>query len=168
MIGTQDRRNAVMLIAEAVAGGARQSKACAEIGISERTYRRWTSRGDVQADQRPLVDRSAPSNKLSAAERQAVLASCNAEEFASLPPSQIVPRLADRAFTWLRSRVSIASKVGLAGCVSKGSSSTEAAPNLLGAASRPGVTRQQGRARSGPGILPGCQARSWACSSTST
>ena len=96
MIGTQDRRNAVMLIAEAVAGGARQSKACAEIGISERTYRRWTSRGDVQADQRPLVDRSAPSNKLSAAERQAVLASCNAEEFASLPPSQIVPRLADR------------------------------------------------------------------------
>ena len=45
---------------------------------------------------RPLVPRPEPANKLSAAERAAVLEVCNSKEFASLPPSQIVPKLADQ------------------------------------------------------------------------
>jgi putative transposase len=43
-----------------------------------------------------LVQRPEARNKLSAEERAAVLAVCNCDEFASLPPSQIVPGLADQ------------------------------------------------------------------------
>jgi putative transposase len=64
--------------------------------ISERTLRRWAKGGQVQPDQRPLIQRPEPRNKLSEGERAAVLAVCNCEEFASLPPSQIVPKLADQ------------------------------------------------------------------------
>ena len=42
------------------------------------------------------MPRPEPANKLSASERAAVLEACNSEEFASLPPSQIVPKLADQ------------------------------------------------------------------------
>ncbi|PIL19078.1 hypothetical protein P775_16490, partial [Puniceibacterium antarcticum] len=37
-----------------------------------------------------------PANKLSLGERAAVLDACNCEQFSSLPPSQIVPKLADQ------------------------------------------------------------------------
>lgn len=58
-----------------------------------RTIQRWRER---PADGRPTALRPEPRNKLSALERQAVLSLCNQPEFASLPPSQIVPRLADQ------------------------------------------------------------------------
>ena len=96
MISTPDRQTAVALINEAITAGARRAKACVELEISERTLRRWTKDGQVQPDQRPLVSRPEPANKLSAAERAAILEVCNSEEFASLPPSQIVPKLADK------------------------------------------------------------------------
>ena len=96
MISTPDRQTAIVLINEAVIAGARRAKACAELGLSERTLRRWTKGGEVHPDQRPLVPRPEPTNKLSAAERAAVLEVCNSQEFSSLPPSQIVPRLADQ------------------------------------------------------------------------
>ena len=96
MISTPYRQSAALLIEEAVTAGARRSKACAELEISDRTLRRWTKGGQVRADQRPLVPRPEPRNKLSEAERAAVLEVCNCEQFASLPPSQIVPRLADQ------------------------------------------------------------------------
>lgn len=63
--------------------------------ISLRTYRRWFQYGIVQADKRPEAERPAPSNKLTTYERQAIVDVCNESEFASLPPSQIVPRLLD-------------------------------------------------------------------------
>jgi transposase InsO family protein len=47
-------------------------------------------------DLRPLAERPSPVNRLSEDERDQIVATCNAAEFASLPPSQIVPRLADR------------------------------------------------------------------------
>jgi len=96
MISTPDRQTTVVLINDAITAGARRSKACAELEISDRTLRRWTKDGQVQPDLRPLVQRLEPANKLSAAERVAVLAACNSKEFSSLPPSQIVPRLADQ------------------------------------------------------------------------
>ena len=96
MISTPHRQTAVALINEAITAGARRSKACAELEISDRTLRRWTKHGEVQPDQRPLVLRPDPANKLSAEERAAVLEVCNSTEFASLPPSQIVPKLADQ------------------------------------------------------------------------
>ena len=42
MISTQDRRDAVTLIDEAMASGARLFRACAELDLCPRTYRRWT------------------------------------------------------------------------------------------------------------------------------
>lgn len=96
MISTPHRQTAVALINEAVTAGARRAMACAELEISDRTLRRWTKDGRVHPDQRPLVPRPEPANKLSADERTAVLDVCNSTEFASLPPSQIVPKLADQ------------------------------------------------------------------------
>src|SRR3954453_18327154 len=94
MISTPDRQNAIALIDQAKAAGARRTQACAELGIDERTYRRWRARDGAPQDRRPTAPRPAPINKLSEAERQAVLDTCNSLE--SLPPSQIVPRLADQ------------------------------------------------------------------------
>ncbi len=37
-----------------------------------------------------------PANKLSEEEREQIIAVANSEEFAHLPPSQMVPQLADR------------------------------------------------------------------------
>ncbi|WP_459874221.1 helix-turn-helix domain-containing protein, partial [Endothiovibrio diazotrophicus] len=70
--------------------------ACEEAGISLRTFQRWTSDGEIKEDQRPLVERPEPANKLSEEEREGILEACNQNEYASLPPSQIVPRLADK------------------------------------------------------------------------
>ena len=71
MISTLDRRNAALLISAATAAPARQFMACAEMEISERGLRRWTAGGPVREDQRPLVARPVPLDKLSEAERQA-------------------------------------------------------------------------------------------------
>lgn len=96
MISTPHRETAVALINDAVTAGARRAKVCSELEISDRTLRRWTKDGQVHADQRPLVPRPEPRNKLSTAERATVLEVCTSEEFASLPPSQIVPKFADQ------------------------------------------------------------------------
>jgi len=96
MISTPHRQTAVVLINDAITAGARRAKACFELEISDRTLRRWTKGGQIQPDLRPLVPRPEPANKLNAAERAAVLEACNSPEFASLPPSQIVPKLADQ------------------------------------------------------------------------
>lgn len=63
-----------------------------------RTFQRWVRDGDdaVKADSRTTSTRPAPANKLSEDERAQILAVANSEEFASLPPTQIVPTLADR------------------------------------------------------------------------
>ena len=88
-------RNTIMsLVEEAIAAGASQQRACATIGMSERTLQRWRQRPSV-ADRR--TDRvQQPSNKLSDLERQRILAIASSPEFGMLPPSQIVPRLADQ------------------------------------------------------------------------
>lgn len=95
MIKASDRQQAVTLIDEAVAAGARQHKACAILELSPRTYQRWTREGTVSGDGRPGAERPTPANKLSAEEKQAILDVSNSPAFRSLPPSQIVPSLAD-------------------------------------------------------------------------
>ncbi|MDH6147076.1 hypothetical protein OKW46_000998 [Paraburkholderia sp. WSM4179] len=50
----------------------------------------------MRADGRSTASRPKPSNKLSETYRQLILEVANSAEFASLPPSQIVPSLADR------------------------------------------------------------------------
>jgi putative transposase len=85
-----------MLIEEAKEAGARESATCQEIGVSQRTLQRWRSEGAPQEDQRPLAKRPVPCNKLNEEETMAVIDTANQPEFKSLPPSQIVPILADR------------------------------------------------------------------------
>ena len=85
-----------MLINTARQDGSRLTPACQVAGISVRTYQRWTEDGKVKPDCRPTAQRPEPANKLTTAERQCVLDICHRPEYASLPPGQIVPRLADQ------------------------------------------------------------------------
>lgn len=96
MINVSDRRNLVELIDCARLQGARLYPACKTVGISARTYQRWTEQSTVTADGRPDAQRPEPSNKLSQEEKKHIIKTCNTPEFASLPPGQIVPRLADQ------------------------------------------------------------------------
>jgi putative transposase len=97
LINVPDRLLCISLIREAAQSGCRLEKACDELGLSLRTLQRWVSDSEaVRADGRTTARRPPPQNKLSEGERQRILEVANDEEFASLPPSQIVPRLADR------------------------------------------------------------------------
>jgi transposase InsO family protein len=90
-----ERQLCLDLLQEAVSAGARQTLACAILGFAARTIQRWTESDTVLIDQRPL-QKTVPAHKLTLAERATVLAVANSAEFAHLPPSQIVPRLADQ------------------------------------------------------------------------
>ncbi len=79
------------LVDEAVRCGARQRRACEAVGLSERSLQRWRPGGE---DRRHGPHRPPP-NKLAAAERQRVLETVNGPQYCDLPPTQIVPRLAD-------------------------------------------------------------------------
>jgi putative transposase len=85
-----------VLITTARQDGARLAPACQVAGISVRTYQRWTSTGNVRADRRPTAQRPEPANKLTTEERHRVLVICHQPAYASLPPGQIVPMLADQ------------------------------------------------------------------------
>ncbi len=91
-----ERQLIVAWLGSAVAAGARKIRACQEIGLSLRTLQRWTETEVIQADARTIVTRPTPRNALSEVERQTIVTLCNSPEYAHLPPSQIVPRLADQ------------------------------------------------------------------------
>ena len=99
MSGVQQRKDLLVLIEQACTSGARLKRVCMLIGLSERTVQRWQHPDGCAGDRRAsgLHERAEPPNKLSAFERQQAMALLNSEEFKNLPPSQIVPRLADRA-----------------------------------------------------------------------
>jgi putative transposase len=88
------RSSIMSLVDEAIAAGASQQRACDTIGMSERTLQRWR-RAPLVADRRSSRVQ-LPGNKLSELERQRILSIANSTEFGQLPPSQIVPRLADQ------------------------------------------------------------------------
>jgi putative transposase len=92
MISTPDRAQVIKLIDEAVSAGCAQALACKELGLSARTVQRWRIKPE---DGRPGALRPTPANKLSAEERQAVLAAAHRADCASMTPHQIVPKLAD-------------------------------------------------------------------------
>jgi len=99
MISSKDRQFVIELIDEAVNAGARQSHACEILEIDARTIRRWKRQW---VDTKPLEDgrqspaqARAPANKLTEQEKKQIIELCNQPEFCSLPPGQIVPRLAD-------------------------------------------------------------------------
>jgi transposase InsO family protein len=88
-------------IAQACAAGARLGRACAAVGLSERTLQRWRQEGAVKGDRRCREHRAAdavrtPANRLSPVEQAEILSVANQPEFAHLSPHQIVPALADQ------------------------------------------------------------------------
>jgi len=86
---------AMTLITEAVYAGARQSKACGVLGLSCRTLRRWRATDNLDDLRKGAVRKPCP-HALTANEKEEILAVCNSAEYQSLPPSQIVPRMADK------------------------------------------------------------------------
>ena len=96
MISDSDRHKAIELIRGARETGARLKPSCEELSISVRTFERWIKDGDVKRDGRPMAERPKPANSLSEDEKQLVLDIVNLPEYASQPPSEIVPDLADK------------------------------------------------------------------------
>ena len=96
MTALPQRDQVMSWVAEAVAAGASQERACEVITLSERTLQRWhNDQAKGACDRRP-ARLQTPKNRLSELERQRVLAIANSPEFGHLPPSQIVPRLVDQ------------------------------------------------------------------------
>jgi len=96
MTSNPDRQAILALVDESEQAGARLSRIADVLGLHVRTLRRWRAADEQgHGDGRPTAVRPRPANALSQAERQAVLAVCNQPQYAHLPPSQIVPRLAD-------------------------------------------------------------------------
>ena len=92
------RHRLLELIEQACTSGARLHKACALTGLHVRTLQRWRGPQGHDGDLRVREKRKAtiPPNKLSEEERRDALALLNSEQFKDLPPSQVVPRLADQ------------------------------------------------------------------------
>ena len=82
---------------QAITEGARRRQAADILNISLKTLNRWQDKaGKTIEDQRPLVVKDMPANKLSKEEEKTILNISNQKEFSRLPPCQIVPMLADR------------------------------------------------------------------------
>jgi len=95
MIALSERQQILQWVEEANAAGARAHKACDLLGIAPRTLQRWRRKGELLEDAR-RTRCYVPANKLSDEEREQIIAVANRDEFAHLPPSQMVPQLADR------------------------------------------------------------------------
>jgi putative transposase len=98
MTTLQQRQTVIHLIKQACEQGARCHKACHQIGLTVRTLQRWRQASTQAGDRRTRELRQAPEsthNQLNPQERAQILEVVNSAPFKSLPPSQIVPRLAD-------------------------------------------------------------------------
>jgi transposase InsO family protein len=95
MTSHEERKQVITLFNDSIKAGARQATACDILGLSKRTLQRWQTDQTVRCDQRPLRNYKPP-HKLTEIERAEVLTLANSEEFGHLPPSQIVPQLADQ------------------------------------------------------------------------
>lgn len=88
-----DRQNSIRLVRNAINSGANKEKACEIVGIDSRTFDRWNEKSE---DLRPIVTRPTPKNKLTNEEEQEIIRVINLPEYCDLPPSQIIPKLADK------------------------------------------------------------------------
>lgn len=100
MTSPADREMVLDLVGEAVEAGARQDRACEILELTERTLRRWKKQ---HREEKKLEDRRkaaanerTPLNKLTESERELIIDTCNQDEYKSMPPSQVVPILADQ------------------------------------------------------------------------
>ena len=91
----EQRKQIISMVDQARSEGARLTPACQCAEIDVATYRRWQHNGRVLSDRRATASRPIPRNKLAIEEQQMILLTCHLPQFQSLPPSQIVPTLAD-------------------------------------------------------------------------
>ena len=89
-----DRRHLSGLIDEAVTAGARRSECCKVLEFSLRTLQRWEKCPGLGDQRRGPLTGSA--KQLTSDERDQVIVIANSIEYRDLPPSQIVPKLADK------------------------------------------------------------------------
>jgi len=94
LISPEDRAQAIALVNEAHASGARKHKACELLNLSLRTVERWEKPAGTQ-DKRCQAVRPSQANQLTQEERNMILTIANSQEYCDLPPCKIVPRLAD-------------------------------------------------------------------------
>jgi putative transposase len=95
MTSASDRGEIIALVEEAMAAGARQASACAELGLDPRTVQRWrASDGAVREDLRPITPRPSPASKLSEEECERIAASSQQRGFCkpSAQPDRPAPR----------------------------------------------------------------------------
>lgn len=95
MIQFPERKLILNWVQEALAAGARLRKACDILGISPRTLQRWQKPAELVEDGR-RKRQFVPANKLSQCEREQILELVNSDKFTHLPPTQIVPILAEQ------------------------------------------------------------------------
>ncbi|AVL70594.1 hypothetical protein CEQ07_03585 [Oligella urethralis] len=95
LIPAETKQIAVTLVNEAVQSGARRQAACDILGISCRNLRRWEQAEDLH-DKRQQPGKRTYSHALTKAEKALIITTCNQPEYRHLPPSQIVPKLADK------------------------------------------------------------------------
>lgn len=100
MIPMEVRRNVLVLVSEAIKNGARKFKCCEILELPARTIQRWeyqlANSGSLEDQRAKAASYRVPVNKLSNEEQDRIIEVCNQQEYADLPPSQIVPRLADK------------------------------------------------------------------------
>ncbi|MDQ7051283.1 MAG: IS3 family transposase [Enterobacterales bacterium] len=148
---SSEREAILSLITEACDAGARQSKACDIIGISAKTFQRWRQSAN-QIDGR-LERNHEPKNKLNELERQQILAIANEDKYADLPPSKIVPLLADEG-CYIASESTFYRVLKAAKQLKhRGKSKQKTAE------ASPGLSRQRSRIKSIVGISPTCQLK---------
>lgn len=93
LISVEERYQAIVLIKEASSSGARRYKSCEILGLTLRTLERW-EKEKGQCDKRASAPRVV-ANKLTEEQRHMVLTTANSQLYQHLPPSKIVPLLAD-------------------------------------------------------------------------
>ncbi len=71
------RKTIIALIQQAQQSGARQSKACEVIGISAKTFQRWSRNRTDHAQDGRLEAKHEPKNKLTSSEHNRMIAIAN-------------------------------------------------------------------------------------------
>lgn len=92
LTSTPDRQKTISLVNDAINAGASKQKSCEIVGIDPKTLDRWS---EIAEDKRPSAIKPTPENKLTYEEEQEIIKTINLPEYCNLPPSQIVPKLAD-------------------------------------------------------------------------
>jgi len=93
-VTSADRVQVLSLVAQTVADGSRQDKACEVVGVDVRTLQRWQKPATIEDGRRGPT--TVPRNKFTVIERAKILDVAASPEFCDKSPHQIVPALADR------------------------------------------------------------------------